>query len=462
MKRGLLNRLDQVDSLVREGTAQSVPPAGKREARLSGIEDALRATQEYILMENPGLLAGARNDQEKRRQLGMVVSRFLLEEGITVQRLGREPLVQNILSEIVGYGPLDPLLDEEAVTDILVNGPDIIYVERNGLQELTGLSFRGPEQLMEIINRMVAPLGRRIDHASPCVDARLPDGSRISAVIPPVSAKGPVLAIRKFGRQFFGLNELIERGTLSSEMSDFLTACVRARLNILVSGGTGSGKTTTLNALLASIANPSERIITIEDSAELQVNQTNLVSLETRPPGMEGKGEVTIRDLVRSALRLRPDRIIIGESRGAEAYDLLQSMNTGHEGSMSTVHANNQVDALYRLENMVLMAGQDLPHQAVREQINSALDLVIHQSRLSDGTRKIVAISLVNKERGGRELTGVFRYRITGINSDGGVRGIFETARQTQMPAVLVEKFLREGVSPPNWFLDSRAEETTH
>ncbi len=449
MNRGLLNRLDQVD-----GT--------RRETRANGLEEAVRATQEYILRENPGLLVNARGDPDKRRQISMVVSRFLLEEGLTSQRTGRESLVQAILSEIAGYGPLDPLLDDEDVSDILVNGPDIVYVERNGRQELTRISFRSSEQLMEIINRMVAPLGRRIDHSSPCVDARLPDGSRVCAVIPPVSALGPVLAVRKFGRRFFGLKELVDRGTLSEEMSDFLAACVRARLNLLVSGGTGSGKTTTLNALLAAISNLSERIITIEDSAELQIKRQNLVSLETRPPGLEGKGEVTVRDLVRNALRLRPDRIIIGESRGAEAFDLLQAMNTGHEGSMSTVHANNSIDALYRLESMVLMAGQDLPHQAIREQIYSALDLVLHQSRLSDGSRKIVSVSLINKERGGHEMTGLFRYRITGIGANGRVSGVFETARQAKIPGVVMEKFLREGVRPSDWFLDGRAEETAH
>lgn len=449
MRRGLLNRLDRVEALGPDD-------------RLDGIEDALRATQDYILRESPGLLVGARGDPEKRRQLGLMVSRFLVEEGLTVHRLGREALVQAILSEIVGYGPLDPLLDDPEITDILVNGPEAVYVERNGRQELTGISFRSSEQLAEIINRMVAPLGRRIDHSSPCVDARLPDGSRISAVIPPVSVKAPALAIRKFGHRRLGLAELVDRGTLSSEMAEFLTGCARARLNILISGGTGSGKTTTLNAMLAVLAGSPERIITIEDSAELQVACHNLVSLETRPSGLEGRGEITVRDLVRSALRLRPDRIIIGESRGPEAFDLLQAMNTGHEGSMSTVHANNTVDALYRLENMVLMAGQDLPHQAIRDQITSALDLVIHQSRLSDGSRKIVGVSAVNKDRSGRDLTTIFRYRIFGIEADGGVRGSFETIGRTRLPPSLLEKFVREGVSPPEWIIDDRAEEISH
>jgi pilus assembly protein CpaF len=316
----------------------------------------------------------------------------LAEDHIVLSRLERQRLFEQIVAEILGYGPLEPLLRDDTITEIMVNGPKKVYIERNGKIERTNVVFEDDEHLMRIIERIVAPLGRRVDESMPYVDARLPDGSRVNIVIPPISLIGPVVTIRKFYRTPLTVEDLIRLGSATPEVMEFLKACVQAKINIVVSGGTGSGKTTLLN-ILSGFIPEGERIITIENAAELQLRQEHVVTLETRPPNIEGKGEITMRDLVINALRMRPDRIIVGECRGGEAFDMLQAMNTGHEGSMTTIHANSPRDALARLENMVLMAGTDLPHRAIREQIAMAIDLIVQTARMRDGSRKIVSLT---------------------------------------------------------------------
>jgi pilus assembly protein CpaF len=318
----------------------------------------------------------------------------LAEDHIVLSRLERQRLFEQIVAEILGYGPLEPLLRDDTITEIMVNGPKKVYIERNGKIERTNVVFEDDEHLMRIIERIVAPLGRRVDESMPYVDARLPDGSRVNIVIPPISLIGPVVTIRKFYRTPLTVEDLIRLGSATPEVMEFLKACVQAKINIVVSGGTGSGKTTLLN-ILSGFIPEGERIITIENAAELQLRQEHVVTLETRPPNIEGKGEITMRDLVINALRMRPDRIIVGECRGGEAFDMLQAMNTGHEGSMTTIHANSPRDALARLENMVLMAGTDLPHRAIREQIAMAIDLIVQTARMRDGSRKIVSVTEV-------------------------------------------------------------------
>ncbi|MCL4368038.1 MAG: CpaF family protein [Actinobacteria bacterium] len=414
---------------------------------VSGLEQATRLVQERVLRDYPGLVSGARTDQEKREHLLLAISRILVEEEIASARVARDRLAQAVASELIGLGPLDPLMDDLEVTDVMVNGPFEIFVERRGRLEPVSQRFRSDEHLLETIRRIVAPLGRRIDQSTPLVDGRLPDGSRVNAVIPPLSLRGPVLTVRKFRRHLLKLQDLRRMGTLSEEMATFLSGAVRARLNVIISGGTGSGKTTTLNALLREIPEGSERLVIIEDAAELQPPGSNAVVLESRPPNLEGQGEITIRHLLRNALRMRPDRIVIGESRGKEAFDLLTAMNTGHEGSLSTIHANGPRDALHRLENMVLMADEDLPHQAVREQVRSAVDLVVHQARMADGVRRILEISLVNKDPAAAEpVSAVFRCQHEGT---AGLQLRFSRLL-TDFPDFLRDRWEQAGL-PPAW-----------
>ena len=330
-------------------------------------------------------------------QVGALALRLLAEDGPALTGRQRDALVQSVVHELTGLGPLEPLLEDETVSEIMVNGPDHVYVERRGRLARTPVVFDDEAHLRRIIERILAPLGRRADESSPLCDGRLADGSRINVILPPLAVHGPVLTIRKFARHPLTAADLVRLGTLTSQAADFLRAAVAGRLNILVSGGTGSGKTTTLN-VLSSFIPDGERILTIEDAAELQLQQAHVVTLESRPPNIEGRGEITIRQLVRNALRMRPDRIILGEVRGAEALDLLMALNTGHDGSLSTVHANGPRDALARLETMVLMAGTELPLRAVREQVASALHLVLHQERARDGSRRVTHIS---------EITGI-------------------------------------------------------
>jgi pilus assembly protein CpaF len=331
------------------------------------------------------------DDEMLRRQVEAEAEARLAEADATVPRLERMRMATEIADEVLGYGPLAPLLRDPTVTEIVVNGFDQVYYERAGRLHAAECSFRDDAHVLQIVDRILWPIGRRIDYASPMVDARLPDGSRLNAIIPPLSVHGPAVTIRKFSRQFLSAEDLLTHGTLSESAVTFLAACVRGRLNILVSGGTGTGKTTLLNILSAFVP-AHERIITIEDPAELQITHRDRVSLETRPPNIEGKGEVVQRDLLKNALRMRPDRIIVGECRGAESFDMLQAMNTGHDGSLTTVHANSPRDALARIQNMVLMA-VDLPIEAIREQIVSGIQLVVHLARQQDGSRRVTQIS---------------------------------------------------------------------
>jgi len=349
------------------------------------------------------------------RAIETLFDEILDEEGVLLTRIERSRLFEAITADILAYGPIEPLLHDDTVTEIMVNGPYQVYVERSGLLEETDVVFEDDDHVKRIIDRIVAPLGRRCDEASPMVDARLPDGSRVNAIIPPLSLTGPVLTVRKFSRDPLTIQDLIGFGTLTTQISDFLAACVRGRLNVFVSGGTGSGKTTLLNVLSASIPE-TERIVTIEDAAELQLKQRHVVRLEKRPPNIEGQGEITIRQLVINALRMRPDRIIVGECRSAEALDMLQAMNTGHEGSLTTIHSNSPRDTLSRVETMVLMAGTELPLKAIREQIASAIDLIVHVERLHDGSRKVTKICEVQGMEGDViVLQDLFQFQQSGI-----------------------------------------------
>ena len=389
------------------------------------------------------------NPDEVRRTVEETFAAVLEAESIVLSRLDRMRLFEAIAAEILGYGPIEPLLKDDTITEIMVNGPKQVYIERNGKIEKTDITFENDDHVMRVIDRIVSPLGRRIDESSPMVDARLPDGSRINAVIPPISLVGPCLTIRKFARDPLTVEDLIRFGTMTPEIANFLKACVEARLNIVVSGGTGSGKTTLLN-VLSSFIPADERIVTIENAAELQLRQEHVVTLESRPPNIEGRGEVTIRDLVINALRMRPDRIVVGECRGGEALDMLQAMNTGHEGSMTTVHSNSPRDTLHRLETMVLMAGMELPVRAIREQIASALDLIIHTARLRDGSRRIVAIAEVQGMEGDViVMQDVFTFEQTGIEN-GRVIG---RIKPTGVRPKFVEKFEAANIYlPPSIF----------
>ena len=338
----------------------------------------------------------------------------------------KEAVVKGILDEAVGFGPVQPLIDDVTISEIMINGPEEVYIERDGIIYLSTARFRDNVHIMRIVERIIAPLGRRIDESAPYVDARLPDGSRVNVVIPPLVPKGPTVTIRKFRPDRHKVDDLIANGTITEWLADFLRACVRFRLNMVLSGGTGTGKTTLLNALSEFLPS-NERIITIEDPIELRLRQSHVISMEARPPNIEGKNQVTQRDLVRNALRMRPDRIIVGEVRGPEAFDMMQAMNTGHEGSMTTVHANSTRDALSRIENMVLMASLDLPIRAIREQIGSALHMVLQIARSSDGRRRVVAVSEITGMEGDIvTMQDVFKFVQTGVDDDGRVQGSLE------------------------------------
>ena len=359
---------------------------------------------------------------EVRAVIEDMFNTVLAEENAILSRAERNVLLEQIVAEIMGLGPLEPLLKDETITEIMVNGSQRIYIEREGRIEKTSYKFESDEHVMRIVDRIVAPLGRRVDESQPYVDARLPDGSRVNVIIPPLALQGPVITIRLFSKVPYTVEDLIGFGTLTPEIAEFLEICVKSRLNTIISGGTGSGKTTTLNVLSGYIPN-DERIVTIENAAELQLQQDHIISLESRMANIEGKGEVTIRDLVVNSLRMRPDRIVVGEVRSGEALDMLQAMNTGHDGSLTTCHSNGPRDTLSRLETMVLMAGTDLPHRAIREQVSSALHLIVHQERLRDGTRKLVNITEVQGMEGNViVLQDLFSFEKTGFD-DGRIVG---------------------------------------
>ncbi len=407
-----------------------------------------RKLQEKLLSE-VDLTKAEINEAEVRAKVDRILNEVLTEEHIFLSRIERDRIFNQLLDEILGYGPIQPLLDDDTINEIMVNGPYKVYIERGGKIEKTNITFRDSEHLMRIIDRILAPLGRRVDESCPYMDARLPDGSRVNVIIPPLSLIGPVLTIRKFAKKPLTVEKLIELGTITPEAIEFLKACVIARLNIVISGGTGSGKTTFLNVLSGFIPN-DERIITIENAAELQLRQEHVVTLETRPPNIEGKGEVTMRDLVINALRMRPDRIIVGEVRGGEALDMLQAMNTGHDGSLTTLHANSPRDALSRLETMVLMAGMEIPVKAIRQQIASALDLIIHMERLRDGSRKVVQITEVQGMEGDTiVLQDIFVFEQMGIENG----KIIGRLRPTGIRPKFMDKIEAAGIYlPPDIF----------
>jgi pilus assembly protein CpaF len=368
------------------------------------------------------------NKDSMRGQIGAVVERLILDEAVPMTMAEREKVIEEILDEVFGLGPLEPLLKDATISDILVNGHDNIYIERGGRMVETNVRFKDQAHVRMIIERIVSAVGRRIDDSSPIVDARLADGSRVCAVIPPLSLIGPVMSIRRYGKKVLTTEDLLKNETFTTGMLDFMSGCVEARLNIVISGGSGSGKTTILNTLSRFIPE-EERIVTIEDTAELQMQQNHVVRLETRPANIEGAGAVTPRDLVINTLRMRPDRIIVGESRGAEALDMLQAMNTGHDGSMTTVHANAPRDAFSRLETMVMMASQHVPDKVIRQQLASAIHIVVHCARLSDGTRKVTGIAeVVGVENDLVEMQDIFEFERTGISPRGKVLGSFRAS----------------------------------
>lgn len=382
---------------------------------------------------------------EVRSTIQDLFEQVLAEENIVLSRPERARLFEQIAAEILGFGPLQPLLEDEKVTEVMVNGAKNIYVERGGKIHRVPVSFESDEHVMRIVERIVAPMGRRIDESSPYVDARLPDGSRVNAVIPPISLVGPVLTIRKFFKNPITIEQMVQYGSISAEALQFLKACVESRLNLVISGGTGSGKTTLLNILSQFIPN-DERIVTIENAAELQLRQEHVVTLESRPPNIEGRGEVTIRHLVVNALRMRPDRIIVGEIRDEAALDMLQAMNTGHDGSMTTAHSNSPRDTLARIETMTMMAGMELPVRAIREQVSSAIDVVVHQERLRDGSRKVVAITEVSGMEGDViTMTDIFAFEQTGFE-DGKVIG---RLRPTNLRPKFMDKIEASGIHLP-------------
>ncbi len=382
---------------------------------------------------------------EVRRTIQELFEQILAEENIVLSRPEKHRLFEQISAEILGFGPLQTLLEDETITEVMVNGAKNIYIERGGKIHRAPAGFESDDHVMRIIDRIVAPLGRRIDESSPYVDARLPDGSRVNAVIPPISLVGPVLTIRKFAKNPITLEQMIEFGTLTAESLQFLKACVESRLNVVISGGTGSGKTTLLNVMSQFIPT-DERIVTIENAAELQLRQEHVVTLESRPPNIEGRGEVTIRQLVINALRMRPDRIIVGEIRDEAALDMLQAMNTGHDGSMTTAHSNSPRDTLARVETMALMAGMELPIRAIREQIASAIDVVVHQERMRDGSRKVVNVAEISGMEGNViTMTDIFIFEQTGYEN-GRVIGIL---RPTGLRPKFMDKIEAAGIHVP-------------
>ena len=459
----LLKRIEQGQG--GNSSGQSSDNQGGENSRLSSLQarrvnapatspqagsyfDLKTRVQNKLLSELDPSMDITRTD-EVRRTIQDLFEQILAEENIVLSRPERARLFEQIAAEILGLGPLQPLLEDDTITEVMVNGAKNIYIERKGKVHRVPVTFENNDHVMRIIDRIVAPLGRRIDESSPYVDARLPDGSRVNAVIPPISLVGPVLTIRKFSRNPITVEQLIQFGSVTQEGIQFLKACVESRLNIVISGGTGSGKTTLLN-ILSGFIPADERIITIENAAELQLRQEHVVTLESRPPNIEGRGEITIRDLVVNSLRMRPERIIVGEIRDEAALDMLQAMNTGHDGSMTTLHSNGPRDTLARLETMTLMAGMDLPSRAIREQVASAIDLICHQERMRDGTRKITNLTEISGMEGEViTMTDIFVFEQTGIEN-GQIAG---RLRPTGLRPKFMDKLEAAGINlPPSIF----------
>jgi len=461
----LLKRIEQGQGGSSSGGQSSDAQGGGEGSRLSSLQarrvnapitspqagsyfDLKVRVQNKLLSELDPSMDITRTD-DVRRTIQDLFEQILAEENIVLSRPERARLFEQIAAEILGLGPLQPLLEDDTISEIMVNGPKNVYIERKGKLHRVPVTFENNDHVMRIIDRIVAPLGRRIDESSPYVDARLQDGSRVNAVIPPISLVGPVLTIRKFSKNPITIEQLIQFGSVSAEAVQFMKACVEARLNVLISGGTGSGKTTLLN-VMSSFIPDDERILTIENAAELQLRQEHVVTLESRPPNIEGRGEVNIRDLVINALRMRPERIIVGECRGGETLDMLQAMNTGHDGSMTTAHANTPRDALARVETMCLMAGMDLPVRAIREQVSSAVDLIIQQERMRDGTRKVTAVTEVSGMEGDViTMTDIFVFESTGMENG----KIIGRLRPTGLRPKFMEKIETAGINlPPSIF----------
>lgn len=447
---GLLERLaiEKKEEENKRGKGQAASSAQKEEPKNDPYKEIKQKIFDRVVEEVKITDEDEEDDTQKiEDEIRNVVNEVIEKDFSYLTRNERSIITRDIINETIGFGPITPLLQDPEINEVMVNGINRVYVERKGKLELTNVTFRDNSHIFHIIERIVAPLGRRIDESSPMVDARLPNGSRVNIIIPPLALNGPTITIRKFSEKPFTVNDLIRFGTMSPETAQFLKACVEARLNIVISGGTGSGKTTTLN-VISSFIPSDERIVTIEDAAELQLHQDHVVRLECRPPNVEGKGAVAVRDLVRNSLRMRPDRIVVGEVRSGEALDMLQAMNTGHDGSLTTGHANSPRDMLSRLETMVLMAGMELPIKAIREQISSAIDLIIQQSRLKDGTRKITYITeVVGMEGDVITLQDLFVYKEEGHDSMGHVRG---KLAPTGLKPKFMDKLVKTGVVLPS------------
>ena len=452
----LLQRVERAQQIAEKASGGAMvpvmapaPPPAPTAAQLAGREDLLRQVrlrlQAEIISAFDSILDAT--PEAIREKISGMVDRVIELHGFAVTGNERQKLIIEMANDVTGFGPLEPLLKDETITEVMVNGPSHVYIERGGKIERIDSVFLNDEHVLRIIERIITPLGRRIDESSPRVDARLPDGSRVNAIIEPLSLVGPVITVRKFAAKPFTVDDLIGFGTATPAMFDFLRACVEAKLNLFVSGGTGSGKTTTLNVISSFIPN-DERIVTIEDAAELQLRQEHVITLESRPPNLEGQGAVTIRDLVKNSLRMRPDRIVVGECRAGEALDMLQAMNTGHDGSMTTLHANSARDALARLETLVLMAGMDLPVRAIREQIASGVHIILQQTRFADGSRRVTSITEVTGiDNDQVQLQDVFYFKQDGFDAKGKVVGrhvptgyiprFYERLRQRGLPVDL-------------------------
>ena len=433
--------------LARFQNEQVLSPSIRKEDSSARYLDIVYKIQQRIIREVVQESFDSQEREETEKRIRTITDMIIEKDYFNLPRSEREIIIKQVTDEVLEFGPLSPLLRDESISEIMVNGPHQIFVERRGKIEKVSVVFRDNLHLETVIQRIISPLGRRLDESMPMVDARLPDGSRVNAIIPPVALNGCVLTIRKFSQNLLKVSDLIRFNSLTSNMARFLEACVRGRMSMLVSGGTGAGKTSTLNIISGFIPS-DERIITIEDSAELLLKQEHVVTLETRPPNLDGKGEISIRDLVRNSLRMRPDRIVVGEVRGGETLDMLQAMNTGHDGSLSTLHANSPRDCISRLETMVMMAGMELPVKAIREQIASAVDIIIHQSRLSDGSRKITHITeVVGMESDIITLQDIFIFEQTGVDERGRVQG---QHRATGIKPNCLEKLRAAGIVIPD------------